>query len=102
MSQKTSVFVFKFPNLFIILFRFGALAAVGCWIGFNFVWYIVYAIYRLVVEPKMYGAPSVEAQDRPGSRLPLVETSCSSPTYGTGTVHIINILRIKLYSLISL
>lgn len=60
---------------------FGAVAAVGCWVGFNFIWYVVYALYRLMIEPKMYGSPSIEAPDRPGSRLPLVETSCSSPTY---------------------
>ena len=52
--------------------------------GAGLIWYLSYTIYRCLVEPKLYGISSGSQAERPRSRLPLVETSCSPPEYASG------------------
>ena len=58
-------------------------------VGAGLVWYLSYTIYRCLVEPKLYGNLENLQADRPRSRLPLVETSCSPPEYASGKYNLI-------------
>ena len=65
-------------------FRFGAAMSIGALAGTCMIWYLSYAIYRCLVEPRIYREDTVGGVEQPGSRLPLVETSCSSPVFSSG------------------